>query len=122
MQSVFYLVILFDYFLLLKKSKKKLKQNPLTIKLPMCADCRIPYNTKSYHCFICNRCIYRYDHHCPWINGCVGAHNVGKFTLLLFLLILGFAFIIFSNICLWGNYLPNVIAYRDIGFAELNDP
>lgn len=54
--------------------------------------------------------MYRYDHHCPWINGCVGAHNIGKFTLFLFILAVGLAEVLFCNVCLlfdlkqWVHY------------------
>ena len=34
---------------------------------------------------MCKTCIYRYDHHCPWINNCVGWHNTGRFTIFLVL-------------------------------------
>eukprot|EP01060_Flectonema_neradi_P021206 TRINITY_DN2873_c0_g2_i1.p1 TRINITY_DN2873_c0_g2~~TRINITY_DN2873_c0_g2_i1.p1 ORF type:complete len:340 (+),score=46.68 TRINITY_DN2873_c0_g2_i1:46-1020(+) len=43
---------------------------------------RQPMRTK--HCNTCNRCIYTFDHHCWWINNCVGGKN--KPTFMLFLL------------------------------------
>ncbi|THH03993.1 hypothetical protein EW145_g5843 [Phellinidium pouzarii] len=30
---------------------------------------------RAHHCRICATCVLLYDHHCPWIGQCVGAHN-----------------------------------------------
>ena len=36
------------------------------------------------HCFICDKCVWRRDHHCPWMNVCIGERNRGLFVLYLF--------------------------------------
>ena len=33
-----------------------------------------------FHCSECGQCIFKMDHHCPWINNCVGGKNM-KFFL-----------------------------------------
>ncbi|KAJ3610517.1 hypothetical protein NHX12_022609 [Muraenolepis orangiensis] len=41
----------------------------------VCKKCIIPKPARTHHCGICNRCILKMDHHCPWLNNCVGHFN-----------------------------------------------
>ena len=54
-------------------------------KLRRCGYCNIVQPLRAKHCEDCNRCVHRYDHHCPWLGNCVGKKNHRFFSVSLFL-------------------------------------
>lgn len=66
----------------------------------LCPECEVIRTERSRHCNICNRCVERFDHHCPWINNCVGARNHGFFycyiliTIIYIVLVLLLCFLV----------------------------
>uniref|UniRef100_A0A7S4N8L5 Palmitoyltransferase n=1 Tax=Odontella aurita TaxID=265563 RepID=A0A7S4N8L5_9STRA len=49
----------------------------------MCSQCQSFKPQNCHHCRICDRCVSRMDHHCPWMNNCIGAANLKHFILFL---------------------------------------
>ncbi|KAM4726312.1 LOW QUALITY PROTEIN: palmitoyltransferase ZDHHC23-A-like [Anableps anableps] len=68
-------------------SEKKKKQPP-TLKWTLCPVCKIMRPPRAGHCRTCGSCVQRLDHHCVWINSCVGQANHRSFlqTLCVFVL------------------------------------
>lgn len=51
--------------------------------LSVCPECVLVKPPRSRHCQCCNRCVAKFDHHCPWINNCVGGGNLGWFYMYI---------------------------------------
>ncbi|RWS14074.1 Dnz1-like protein [Dinothrombium tinctorium] len=49
----------------------------------ICSKCETYRPPKAHHCRICRKCIRKMDHHCPWINNCVGEFNQKIHTVAL---------------------------------------
>lgn len=62
----------------------------------MCPYCKVKKDLKSKHCHTCNHCIQNFDHHCSWINNCVGSKNSNYF--------IGFLINVIINI-FYGYYI-----------------
>ncbi|KAA6418532.1 MAG: hypothetical protein FRX49_11478 [Trebouxia sp. A1-2] len=53
-----------------------------------CYTCHLQRPLRSKHCVTCDRCVDRFDHHCPAICNCVGRGNQRTYTAWLTVLLL----------------------------------
>ena len=53
-----------------------------------CTKCMLNTQVLTKHCGYCNRCCYKFDHHCKWLNNCIGEYNYFHFLKLCVFLII----------------------------------
>jgi hypothetical protein len=79
--------------------------------LLICPTCRCVKYMRSKHCKICNRCVMRFDHHCPYTNACIGVNNLRfYFAFLCTIFIDMVAFV-------WLMTAGGIRMYRDEGLS-----
>jgi len=87
---------------IVKKSKNIsfLKLNQYFEPSYICPTCEILAPKESRHCYICNKCVDRFDHHCQWVNQCIGIGNHSVFYCFLLSI---WAYLIFTDYVCFTN-------------------
>lgn len=49
----------------------------------ICSICKTSVHISSKHCRECNKCVIGFDHHCKWLNNCIGKSNYKLFCFTI---------------------------------------
>ncbi|EFJ11742.1 hypothetical protein SELMODRAFT_125682 [Selaginella moellendorffii] len=71
--------------------------------LRYCQKCRVYKPPRAHHCRVCKRCVLRMDHHCLWINNCVGHNNYKSFFLFVLYI---------TSACIYSLVFSRLICFR----------
>ncbi|KAK5138216.1 hypothetical protein LTR08_004912 [Meristemomyces frigidus] len=100
-----------------KKTVEDLIDNTAFDEIHFCVVCMIRKPRRSKHCRRCERCVAREDHHCPWVDNCVGVNNHKHFLLYVVFMVIGIGLLIRLTIA----YLEVLPEPEEFECSVLND-
>ncbi|KAF7660003.1 hypothetical protein LDENG_00290230 [Lucifuga dentata] len=87
-----------------------------TPRLRRCGYCLLQQPMRAKHCQTCKHCVRRFDHHCPWIENCVGERNHRWFIVYLLVQLLALLWALFIALSGISSTITWNLWFRANGF------
>uniref|UniRef100_A0A914P427 Palmitoyltransferase n=2 Tax=Panagrolaimus TaxID=55784 RepID=A0A914P427_9BILA len=84
----------------------------------ICTRCQSFRPPRAHHCRICNRCVQRMDHHCPWVANCVGQKTQKYFLQFILYVAILAGYSVALIITAWVYHDDNGITGRRGPYGE----
>eukprot|EP00002_Diphylleia_rotans_P038563 TRINITY_DN8795_c0_g1_i1.p1 TRINITY_DN8795_c0_g1~~TRINITY_DN8795_c0_g1_i1.p1 ORF type:complete len:305 (+),score=32.36 TRINITY_DN8795_c0_g1_i1:61-975(+) len=84
-----------------------------------CKHCLNLKPPRCHHCHVCGCCVLKMDHHCPWLNNCVGFYNIRYFILFLLYTSISCAWAAIAVVYVYFHQSQRLAATEELNFILL---